>query len=296
MSKRKLLDDNESEPPVKIMPDQKKLEQTNNLFNKLIKKPMIEKDDLRCCIDPYVFSCPYLLVGLSRSGKSTFLAKYMWEWIKYNLNESKMTIIMLLTLAEGTKDIFKKLKKMTTEKTNNPLAIKLFIFTNFSKYIKFYNKLKLLTTQSDWNGRIYCIVDDMPEAISGDVDGIKKKIAETFWNELVSRGSHSATQLIFSIQTYSQLNSWKIKSQIKITVFFNLPNNVHFKKMTTELGSFAGCEITYNQMKTLVSEPVDASIEKKRDYKIFIYGITNNNSIINFNYRVSIDFINEINK
>lgn len=279
-----------------------KLASMQNLLIGVMRQPSAKEDLLvKCLIKPYVFSCPFMLLGLSRSGKTTYLTKYVYEWTKYNLADSKVTIVLLLTAASGTSSAFKALERYIAQNlvADEGKIFFLHIFGNFGSYISFYQSLQKKTSSDDWSGRIYCIVDDMPEAIHGNIDEVSVKTAEIFWNELVSRGAHSSTQLIFSVQSMSQIRATIIKSQIKIVIFFNLPIETHLKRMMEQVGAFSGTPLTLAKLKPHLSAPVDAALQDDttvRDYRMYVYGITNNNSIVNFSYRVPEDFVNAMNQ
>ena len=245
-------------------------------------------------INEYTFTCSFLLLGLARSGKTTFLAKYIYEWCKFGAMQSKLTFALVLTQSPGTKKTFLNLENYCRKRCNFKI-LHVYTFEDFIKYYQFYEKMKLLTSKPEWNGRIFCIVDDRPEALSGEKkDGVD---TNEFWSMLLSRGSHNSTQTIFSIQSYRMIHSTLLKSQIKVVTIFNRINRKHLKDMLNELGAFATFEISGNEINSMLPPADDQSKvpdNKIREYLNFTIGVNDNNCFIKFIYQVPNYFLNKL--
>lgn len=250
--------------------------------------------------DKYTFTCPFLLLGLSRSGKSTFLAKYIYECIKKNFCAKQSTILLILTRAPGTVKIFKDLELLVSKRIIS--TVKLLHVHFFEELEPFKTKheslIKIKASNRDvWRGKIYTIVDDAPECISGSSENQTVKSTANFWSSLMSRGSHMDTQVIFSVQSLSMISSSLIKDQIKIVIFFHLPSVEKFKHYKKTISSLATCNVTYDELKKNLSEIVTVEVrqtEVKRKYSLYIAGCNDNNALLKLSYEVPSKFIENI--
>ena len=249
-----------------------------------------------CLIDKYVFTCPLLLLGLSRSGKTTFLCKYIYEWCKDCYINSMVCIVLILTSAQGTIDSFNRLAEMCLKNSNGNKNLYVYTYDDFSKFTAFYTQLMKKSKDPTFTAKIFCIVDDKPEALSGDKkQNITFKEATKFWSMIASRGSHLKTQLIISVQSLSMISSTEIKSQIKIITLFNRLNNEHLSKLFNQIPALANVPITKGEINGRLPEPILATDDhKQRDFKNLTIGINDNNTIIDFVYRVPLKFSNHL--